>query len=65
MHIDKFKTGPLDIEEAQGVEITIRADGKTLLIRTRSGALLRICRIRGDVMIKDERNAQYGSAWKI
>jgi hypothetical protein len=46
----------LDISGAHAVEITVRRDGKVLWVNTEDGCVLRIYKIKGDVVIKDERN---------
>lgn len=45
----------LDITGADHVEIAIKSDGKVIWINTQDGCVVRICKIRGKVTIKDSR----------
>jgi hypothetical protein len=51
----KSKEGPIDIEDAEEVEILVREDGRTLWINTSLGCLARLCRIKGKITVRDER----------
>ena len=51
----KINDWPIDIEEAEQIEILIREDGKTLWINTPRGCLLRLCGIKGEIKIEDKR----------
>lgn len=58
MNIEDFHNsanGPVDIEDADEVEILIREDGKTLWLNTRLGCVVRFCRIKGEIKIDDKR----------
>jgi hypothetical protein len=45
---------PIDLEDAQDVEIVIREDGKTLWINAPI-CIVRFCRIKGEIKIEDKR----------
>lgn len=50
-------SGMLDITGADDVQVTIRADGKVLWVNS-PGVRLRICRIRGQVLVVDNRETK-------
>lgn len=47
----------LDISGAGIVELQVREDGRVIWVNVDGVCRLRICRIREEVIIKDERNA--------
>jgi len=46
---------PVDITGAELLEIVIRRDGKVIWLNDAKGCLVRICRIKGHITIRDDR----------
>ena len=54
-----FMEGLLDVTGAETVEVQVRHDGEVLWVNVDGRCRLRVCQIKGDVMVNDERPTEH------